>query len=90
MPKSYSQLIDIVINLILNSVIPVLFALAIVVFLWGGVKFISSAGDEKARGTGKKMLFYGIIGIAMMVGFWGIVKILTGTLGVSFGIPQLK
>ncbi len=90
MPKSYSGLIDIIIDLILNSVIPILFGLTIAVFLWGGVQFIKSAGDEKGRESGKKMLLYGIIGIAVMVGFWGLVKILTGTLGVSLGIPQLK
>lgn len=86
---SYDKLVQSLIDLVLKSLVPVLFAITVVYFLWGVLKFIKSAGDTTARASGKKMMLFGIIGLAVMVSFWGIVRLLVGTLGgTSFGIPQ--
>mgnify|MGYP001571714060 FL=1 len=71
-----------VINTINNVLVPVLFAIAFIVFLWGVFKtFIIGATSEEAKEEGKSLMLYGLIGFFVMVSIWGLVNILTGTVG---------
>lgn len=54
------------------AIIPVLLGLAVLVFFWGIVKFISHAEDVKANEEGKRIIFWGLITIFVMIAFWGI------------------
>ena len=65
---------------IINSIVPVLIALGVVYFVWGIVSFVI-AGDEEAKKAGRDKIIYGIIGLAVIVAMWGLVKILTNTFG---------
>ena len=56
--------------------IPVLIALALVVFFWGLVKYIQSG---KAKG-GKDIMIAGLVGLFIMVSVWGIIKVAQNTL----------
>ncbi len=68
------------INLINNVAVPLIFALAFLVFIWGVFQyFIAGAGNEEKRDTGKQFMLYGIIGFFVMISVWGLVRILTGT-----------
>ena len=69
-----------VINTINNVLVPVLFAIAFIVFLWGVFKtFIIGANSEEVKEEGKSLMLYGLIGFFVMVSIWGLVNILTGT-----------
>lgn len=68
---------------ILNTLIPVLMMVAVVVFLWGVVKYITSSGDEEKRKSAKGYIIYGLIGIFVMVALWGIVTVVASTLGLG-------
>lgn len=73
-----------VINTINNVLVPVLFAIAFIVFLWGAFDvFIVGANTEEVKEKGKNLMLWGLIGFFVMVSIWGLVNILTGT--VSFG-----
>jgi fumarate reductase subunit D len=73
-----------VINIINNVLVPVLFAVAFIVFLWGAFNtFILGSNDEKVKDNGKNLMLWGLIGFFVMVSIWGLVNILTGS--VSFG-----
>jgi hypothetical protein len=61
----------------------------IIVFLYGVLKFIAKGGNQEDRRDGINFMIYGIIGIAVMVSVWGLVKFVTNTFGMSFGIPFL-
>ncbi|MBI4692244.1 MAG: hypothetical protein HY773_02275 [Candidatus Terrybacteria bacterium] len=91
--STFSGLIDRVIG-ILNDVVPLLIGVAVVVFLYGVLKFITSAGDETKRKEGKDVMIYGIIGLFVMVAVWGLVWILLNTFSLQTGtpppIPKLK
>ena len=64
--------------------IPLIFAIAIVAFLWGVVQFvILGSGDEAKKTQGKQIMIWGIIAITVMIGVWGLVKIL----GETFRLP---
>lgn len=73
-----------IINTINDVLVPVLFAVAFIVFLWGAFDtFILGANNEEVKEKGKNLMLWGLIGFFVMVSIWGLVNILTGT--VSFG-----
>ena len=73
-----------VINTINNILVPVLFAIAFIVFLWGAFEtFIMGAQSEDVKDRGKNLMLWGLIGFFVMVSVWGLVNILSGT--ISFG-----
>ena len=73
-----------IINIVNNVLVPVLFALAFIVFLWGAFQtFILGANSEDVKEKGKSLMLWGLIGFFVMVSVWGLVNILTGTVGFS-------
>ena len=66
------------ISSILTAVLPVLISLGVVYFVWGVVQFVISS-DEEAKTAGRNRIVFGIIGLAVIVGVWGLVRILTNT-----------
>ncbi|HBT81470.1 hypothetical protein A2757_00075 [Candidatus Giovannonibacteria bacterium RIFCSPHIGHO2_01_FULL_48_47] len=66
------------ITTLLNSVLPILFLLATVVFLWGVILYITAGGDEEKRKEGRNYIIYGLIGLFVMVAVWGIVNVMIG------------
>ena len=75
-----------IINIINNVLVPVLFAVAFIVFLWGAFStFILGQGSDETKEKGKSLMLWGLIGFFVMVSIWGLVNILTGS--VTFGNP---
>jgi NADH:ubiquinone oxidoreductase subunit 2 (subunit N) len=73
-----------IINTINNILVPVLFAVSFIVFLWGAFQtFIMGATSEETKEKGKSLMLWSLIGFFVMVSVWGLVNILTGT--ISFG-----
>jgi len=68
---------------VLDALVPLLIGLAVVVFLWGVVKFVTAAGDEEKRKEGKSFIIWGLVGIAIMIALWGLVDLLIGWTGTS-------
>jgi len=67
---------------ILNAVVPIIIALAVVYILWGIVQSFIKGGEEE-RKAGHMKILYGIIGLFVMVSIWGLVNILVNTAGLS-------
>lgn len=66
--------------LINNVFVPLIFALAFLVFIYGVFKYlIQGAADEGSRKEGGQLILYSIIGFFVMISVWGLVRILTGT-----------
>ncbi len=68
---------------ILDMVILIILALALIFFLWGLAKFILNAGDAEAQSQGKKTIFWGLIALFVMVSVWGLVQFIGTTLGIE-------
>ena len=68
---------------IINPLIRGLFAAALILFAWGVVQFIRGAGDESARSIGKQHMLWGVVGMAIMVSVFAVIKIATGQIGVT-------
>ena len=59
-------------------------ALAIALFFWGLVKFMSNAADTAEHEKGKQFIMWGLISFLVLVSIWGIVTlVLVDTLGIS-------
>jgi hypothetical protein len=80
--------VDFIIGTIINPLIPVLVGIALVYFLFGVYKFVASAANERERESGRLYMLYGIIGLFVMLGVWGLLAILTGTFGLQLMVPQ--
>lgn len=68
---------------IVDFLIPLLLAVAVLVFFWGLVKYIASASDEAAKESGKTLMIWGMIALFVMVAFWGIIGFVQDSLGLS-------
>lgn len=77
--------------LLQRFVVPFLVGLALVLFLAGIVKYVASGDNEEKRDAGKGLMLFGIIALFVMIGVWGLVKILYNTIlpGSEFEIPNL-
>ena len=75
-----------IVNFINGILVPVLMAIAFIVFLWGVYKyFILGAADEKNRTDGRQFTLWGIIGFVVILSLWALVNLIQGTLGLTGG-----
>jgi hypothetical protein len=65
---------------IINPAIFLLFALALLYFLYGVVIYIQNADSPEKRKEGGRHMIYGILGFVIMFGVYGIMRILQNTL----------
>lgn len=73
-----------------NVLVPAIFALAFLVFLWGMFNtFILGGGDEEKQEKGKQLMVYSIVGFVVMISLWGIVNFVTNSLGFGGGTIQM-
>ena len=63
---------------ILNPIIGFMFAVAVVMFIYGIVEYIWSADNEDKVKDGQRHMAWGIIGIFVMIGVYGILNLLSG------------
>jgi len=68
---------------IVNPIVVVLFAFALVVFLWGVRRYIAHADDPEERAQGAQHILWGIIGMGLMVMSFAIARIVANTFGVA-------
>ncbi|MFA5783203.1 MAG: hypothetical protein WC868_13125 [Bacteroidales bacterium] len=75
---------------IYSSALPLIIALAVAMFIWGIVQYVINSDEEAKKAKGKQFMIWGLIGLIVMFGVWGIVKIVGNTFGIENAIPQLK
>ncbi|MBI3888808.1 hypothetical protein HY311_03385 [Candidatus Nomurabacteria bacterium] len=75
-------------NLIINPLIGLLFALAVVYFLYGVLEFIMNQENEEKKTSGKSHMLWGVIGITIMLGVFTILNIVINTFGIKGVTPE--
>lgn len=70
---------------VLDLMIPIVFALAILFFFYGLAQFIRTV-SEKTREEGKNKMIWGIISLFVMISILGIVKYIGDSVGIDTGI----
>lgn len=88
----FKSLLDILVwvkCIITAVIIPLIFTLAFLFFLWNVIRFMN-ASDNTKKEEAKERMWWGIIALFVMVGVWGIIKILSNTLGLEPTVPLLQ
>ncbi len=68
---------------IVDPLLYFMIGLAMIYFLWGVVMYLKDANEPEARATGRNHMIWGIIGLTIMVGVFGIMHIIIDTVGVN-------
>jgi len=71
----------------IRDIIPIIIGLAVLVFLWGVLKYVI-AKDEDSQKEARNVMLWGIIAIFVMVSVWGLVNVLSSTLQLNNNIPN--
>ncbi len=69
---------------LLNSIVPLILAVAFLVFLWNMMRyFIIEGGNEKEHENAKSLALWGIIAFVIISGIWGIVNLFIGEINIE-------
>lgn len=79
-----------VVNEIMVYVVTLLAAASVIIFLWGIVKYLFKGSSDEARRKGRKLMLWGMLGLFVIFGIWGILELLTSFYGGKAVIPQFK
>lgn len=67
-----------------DVLIPLVFAIALLVFIWGVFTyFILGGHDPDKQKEGRGLMMYAVVGFVLMVSIFGIVNLVAGGLGFS-------
>ena len=78
---SVQTLMNSINRVIINPLIVLLFALAVVYFIYGLAKYLLSPDNEEVRNSSKSHMLWGIIGMFIMVSVFGIMTMILNTVG---------
>jgi len=74
--------------LLIKAIVPFLFSLATVAFIWGVIQFYLNPENEEKRKKGKSFIIGGLIALFVMLSMWGIVAVITETFDLPNIMPQ--
>lgn len=84
-----SQINQIIVNLIGTArlVLVLLFVLALLVFVWGIIKFIVAASNPEQLKKARGILWWGVIGMFVLASVFGIVVAIQVYFGIAGDVP---
>ena len=68
-----------------RALIPTLILLALLYVVYAAFRFIVSAGNSQEREQQKQHIFWGIIGLFVIVSVWGLVAVVANSFGIFAG-----
>ena len=71
----------------MNPIIYLMIGVSVVVFLWGIVEFIAKFDNEDVKERGKRNMLWGLIGMFIMFGVFGIINLILGTFAITTPDP---
>ena len=75
---------------LIKLVVPFLFTLAMVGFIFGIITYYLNPTNEEKRKNGKTFMIWGIIALFVMISMWGLVGVLSNTFGIKTFLPQVS
>ncbi|MFA6536350.1 MAG: hypothetical protein WC250_00860 [Candidatus Paceibacterota bacterium] len=83
-PLSLDTIIERVATYIVNPLIALLFALAVLYFIYGVFVYMQGAESEEERTKGGQHILWGAIGMFVMVSVYGIIRLILTTFNIPF------
>jgi hypothetical protein len=78
-----STLLAPIISNIIEPVLMFLFGAAFIYFVWGVYKMIKNADSPDERRTGGLHMLYSAIGMFIMLGAYGVIRLIASTLNIQ-------
>ena len=79
-----SDLIQASYDLVSYLLIPIAFAMCLLYFFWGIVKYMkNSAGSEQAAEEAKKTMLWGVVALFVASSVWGIISFIRSELSIA-------
>lgn len=75
---------------LMNRIVSFLIAVATLIFIFGIVRYIAAGGDADKTKEARGYIIFAIIGLVMIVGLWGFVNIVLGSLNLDKTIPTVE
>jgi len=76
----FGTVINPIITNVVNPVVSLMFAVALIVFAFGVFQMVLNGNDADARAKGKASVIGGLIGMFIMVSAWGIIYLISNTI----------
>ena len=77
-----------ILDLMNTTIIPLIFAAAILFFMWNALRFfIIKGATEEGQSSARQLLIYGVMGFVVMLSLWGFVRLGLSALGATSTNP---
>jgi len=67
---------------ILSVAVPILITVMVVIFIWTVIQY-TMTGDETKKKDAKKGIIRSLIGIFVIISFWGIIRLVNNSVGLD-------
>lgn len=74
-----------IIQNVVNTMLFIIGALAVVMLIWGGLQYVISAGDSGKVGKAKSTILYAIVGLVIAIFSYAIVNFVIAQVGSTSG-----
>ncbi len=78
-----------IIGKLFSAIVPILVALGIVYFVWGVINYVI-ADSEEAKQKGRDSIVFGVIGLAVILSVWGLVRMVMLTFNLDSSQVQVQ
>ncbi len=68
-----------------KRIIPLLFTLGFVYVIWGIIQYIGADAQSKEKEEKKQRIFWGLVGLLVIISVWSLVAIVANTFGIFAG-----
>lgn len=77
----FQVLLTNILNFTNTVLIPFIVGIGFLVFVWGMFQyFIAGGANDESKEKGKSLMIYATLGFVLIIVFWGIVNLLTGSI----------
>jgi len=76
-------------NMLWNIVVPLLFVIVTIIFMYGVMNYVWHGGDKTKRAEGLQYIIWGLVGLFVMFSVWGLVNILSATFNLKNTQPDI-
>lgn len=81
---TFANLVQNILSFINQVVVPFIFALAFLTFIWGVFNlFFLGSDDSGKQEKARSFMLYGLLGMVVLFSVWGLVSILLNTFGLT-------
>ena len=70
-----------VVTTVINIILYIIGIISVVMLIFGGIQYATSAGDEKKVTTAKNTIIYAIVGLAVAILAWTLVNFVFSAIG---------